>query len=53
VIILSAYEDPALEGEARSAMAYAYLVKGCSGALVHDVVEQAWARKTGLQTRQS
>jgi CheY-like chemotaxis protein len=52
VIILSAYEDPALEGEARSAKAYAYLVKGCSGALVRDIVEQAWTLKTGLQTRQ-
>jgi CheY-like chemotaxis protein len=52
VIILSAYEDPALEDEARSAEAYAYLVKGCSGALVCDIVEQAWTHKTGLQTRQ-
>jgi DNA-binding NarL/FixJ family response regulator len=51
VIILSAYEDPALQGEARSANAYAYLVKGCSGALVRDVVAQAFALKTGLQAR--
>jgi response regulator NasT len=52
VIILSAYEDPALKGEARSAEAYAYLIKGCSGALVRDIVEQAWNLKTGLQERQ-
>jgi len=37
--------------EARSANAYAYLVKGCSGALVRDVVAQAFALKTGLQAR--
>jgi DNA-binding NarL/FixJ family response regulator len=51
VIILSAYEDPALQGEARTADVYAYLVKGCSGALVRDVVAQAWTLKTGLQAR--
>ena len=41
VIILSAYEDPALQSEAASASAYAYLVKGCSGSLVLDTIEQA------------
>ncbi len=51
VIILSAYEDPALQAEARSANAYAYLVKGCSPALIRDVVAQAFALKTGLQAR--
>jgi DNA-binding NarL/FixJ family response regulator len=41
VIILSAYEDPALRSEADAADAYAYLVKGCSGSLVLDTIEQA------------
>jgi CheY-like chemotaxis protein len=40
VIILSAYEDPALKSEA--AAANAYLVKGCSGSLVLDTIEQAF-----------
>jgi DNA-binding NarL/FixJ family response regulator len=51
VIILSTYEDPALESKARGADVYAYLIKGCSGALVRDVVAQAWALKTGLEAR--
>jgi response regulator NasT len=42
VIILSAYEDPALQSEAAAANAYAYLVKGCSGSLVLDTIEQAF-----------
>ena len=42
VIILSAYEDPALKSEAAAASAYAYLVKGCSGSLVLDTIEQAF-----------
>ena len=42
VIILSAYEDPALKSEAAAAAAYAYLVKGCSGGLVLDTIEQAF-----------
>jgi response regulator NasT len=46
VIILSAYEDPALKSEA-DANAYAYLVKGCSGGLVLDTIEQAWASRSG------
>ena len=47
VIILSAYEDPALKSEADAANAYAYLVKGCSAAAVLDTIEQAWATRTG------
>jgi DNA-binding NarL/FixJ family response regulator len=42
VIILSAYEDPALKGEAAAANAYAYLVKGCSALAVLDTIEQAF-----------
>jgi two-component system, response regulator PdtaR len=47
VIILSAYEDPALKSEAEAADAYAYLVKGCPGGLVLETIEQAWARRAG------
>jgi DNA-binding NarL/FixJ family response regulator len=47
VIILSAYEDPALKSEAETASAYAYLVKGCPGGLVLDTIEQAWAERAG------
>jgi two-component system, response regulator PdtaR len=47
VIILSAYGDPALKSEAHAANAYAYLVKGCSGGLVLDTIEQAWASRAG------
>jgi DNA-binding NarL/FixJ family response regulator len=47
VIIFSAYEDPALKSEAETASAYAYLVKGCSGGLVLDTIEQAWAERAG------
>jgi DNA-binding NarL/FixJ family response regulator len=42
VIILSAYEDPALKSEAVAANAYAYLVKGCSALAVLDTIEQAF-----------
>jgi DNA-binding NarL/FixJ family response regulator len=47
VIILSAYEDPALKREADAANAYADLVKGCSALAVVDTIEQAWASRTG------
>ena len=47
VIILSAYEDPALKSEADAANAYAYLVKGCPALAVLDTIEQAWASRTG------
>ena len=42
VVVLSAYEDPALLGEARQAGAAAYLVKGCrASALVDEIVKVA------------
>ena len=52
VIILSAYDDSALTKGADEAGAYAYLVKGCSAALVRDVIMQAWALKKGLEQRE-
>jgi DNA-binding NarL/FixJ family response regulator len=42
VIVLSAYEDPALLSEARQAGAAAYLVKGCqTSALVEEITKAA------------
>ena len=42
VIVLSAYEDPALMAEARQAGARAYLVKGCRASeLVDEIVNAA------------
>ena len=42
VIILSAYEDPALKSEAVAANAYAYLVKGCAALAVLDTIDRAF-----------
>jgi DNA-binding NarL/FixJ family response regulator len=47
VIMLSAYEDPALMSEAREAGAYAYLIKGCSVGQLVEVIEQAAADRAG------
>jgi DNA-binding NarL/FixJ family response regulator len=52
VIILSAYDDPALTKGADEAGSYAYLVKGCPAALVRDVVLQAFRLKQGLEARE-
>jgi NarL family two-component system response regulator LiaR len=42
VIVLSAYEDPALMAEARQAGARAYLVKGCRASeLVDEIIRAA------------
>lgn len=38
VLMLTAYDDPGLDREARAAGVYAYLVKGCSPMLIRDVV---------------
>jgi DNA-binding NarL/FixJ family response regulator len=42
VVILSAYDDPALSTAAREVGVYAYLVKGCSATLIRDVLMAAW-----------
>lgn len=48
VIVLSAYEDPALLSEARQAGAYAYLVKGCRvSVLVGEIAKAAGHRASG------
>jgi len=51
VIILSAYDDPALTKGADEAGAYVYLVKGCPAALVRDVIMKAFHLKQGLDAR--
>jgi DNA-binding NarL/FixJ family response regulator len=47
VIMLSAYEDPALMSEAREAGAYAYLIKGCSVGQLVEAIKNAAADRTG------
>ena len=47
VIVLSAYDDPALMSEARQAGAHAYLVKGCRASLLVEAIEQAAADRPG------
>lgn len=51
VIILTVYEGPLPERSAEDVGAYAYLVKGCSPALIRDVILQARNYKAGLETR--
>ncbi len=46
VVILTAYEE-LLTDPAESVGAFAYLVKGCSAALMRDVITQAWRGSTG------
>ena len=41
MIVLSAYEDPALMAEARQAGARAYLVKGCRASELVDEIMNA------------
>jgi DNA-binding NarL/FixJ family response regulator len=47
VVMLSAYEDPALSSEARDAGAYAYLIKGCAVSQLVEVIEHAAAHRAG------
>jgi DNA-binding NarL/FixJ family response regulator len=49
VVILSAYEDPALKRGAERAGVYCYLIKGCSPAMLVDVLRFAWSFKVGLE----
>jgi DNA-binding NarL/FixJ family response regulator len=50
VIILTVYEDASfLTRSAADAGAYAYLVKGCSGTLIRDLVLQACRHRRGLE----
>jgi DNA-binding NarL/FixJ family response regulator len=52
VIVLTSYDGPLPARSAEQAGAYAYLVKGCPGDLMRDVIMQAWKYKTGLESEQ-
>jgi CheY-like chemotaxis protein len=52
VIVLTSYDGPLPERSAEQAGAYAYLVKGCAGPLMRDVILQAWKYKVGLESEQ-
>jgi DNA-binding NarL/FixJ family response regulator len=49
VVILTAYDDPALKSEAVDAGVYAFLVKGCSGRLISEVATTAYQMRRSLQ----
>jgi DNA-binding NarL/FixJ family response regulator len=51
VVILTAYDDPALKDDATSAGVYAYLVKGCSPRMLGEVTIQAWEMKRALEAQ--
>ena len=44
VVVLTAYDEPLPRRSAQEFGAYAYLVKGCSAALMRDVITQACLR---------
>jgi DNA-binding NarL/FixJ family response regulator len=48
VVILTAYDDESLRHEAEEAGVYCYLVKGCSPALMRDILNRASAWGAGL-----
>jgi len=50
VLVLTAYDDPALDREAIAVGAYAFLVKGCEVQRICELVDQAWAH---ARTRQA
>jgi DNA-binding NarL/FixJ family response regulator len=45
VVILTAYDDPALKEGAEGASVYAYLVKGCPPREVGEITMDAWRAK--------
>jgi len=49
VIVLSAYDAPALRGEADRAGAFAFLTKGCRASEIVEVIELAAANRVGGQ----
>jgi DNA-binding NarL/FixJ family response regulator len=50
VVILTAYDDPALKSEALTAGVYAFLVKGCPADLVIGVVRKAGERRLEIES---
>lgn len=53
VVILTAYDDPALAKGAAETGVYAYLVKGCPPRLISETTLHAWRAKRGLEERSS
>jgi two-component system, NarL family, response regulator LiaR len=53
VVILTAYEDPALKEDATNAGVYAYLVKGCPPRMLGEVTIQAWEMKRALEAQEA
>jgi DNA-binding NarL/FixJ family response regulator len=51
VVILTAYDDPALKEGAEGSGVYAYLVKGCPPREVSDTTLDAWRTKRALEER--
>jgi DNA-binding NarL/FixJ family response regulator len=49
VVILTAYDDPALKEGAADSGVYAYLVKGCPPRMVGEVTLKAWERKRSME----
>jgi DNA-binding NarL/FixJ family response regulator len=50
VVILTAYDDPALKTEALSAGVYAFLVKGCPADLVISVARKAAEQRWQIES---
>ena len=53
VLILTAYDDPALDREAMATGAYAYLVKGCEVQHICQLTDQAWTHARTRRTELS
>lgn len=49
VVILTAYDDPALKEGASDSGVYAYLVKGCPPRMVGEVALQAWEARRSME----
>jgi DNA-binding NarL/FixJ family response regulator len=45
VLVLTAYDDPALDREAMAMGAYAFLVKGCEVQHICQLADQAWGAR--------
>ena len=50
VVILTAYDDPALKAEAVDAGIYAFLVKGCSARLISEVANTACEMRRSFES---
>jgi NarL family two-component system response regulator LiaR len=53
VVILTAYDDPALNQGAIDSGAYAYLIKGCPAQLISDTTRKAWEMKRSLEAQEA